>query len=64
MTYRIELEKIDRRYSAYDKNEYAYGAEQVKDFIANYLEDGYRIARIIKTTKDGRGYEVTSKYIK
>lgn len=64
MTYRIELERTDKRFSAYNKNEYAYGVNQVKDFIRNCVEEGYKIARIVKTTKDGKGYDVTSKYIK
>lgn len=64
MTYRIELEKIDRKYKAFDKNEFAYGAEEVRTYIRECQEEGYRIAKIVKTTKDGKGYDVTSKYIK
>ena len=63
MTYRIELERIDRRYSGYDKNEYAYGALEVKTFLAECVPNGYRVSKIVKTTKDGRGYDVTNKYI-
>lgn len=64
MTYRIELENIDIRYSAYDKNEFAHGALEVKTFLAECVPNGYRITKIVKITKDGRGYDVTSKYIK
>lgn len=65
MTYRIELEKIDRRSGcAYDYNEYAYGSLEVKTFLNECVPEGFEVAKIIKTTKDGRGYDVTDKYIK
>lgn len=64
MTYRIELEKIDRRYRAYDYNEHVYGVEEIKTFLNECVPEGFRVARIVKTTKDGKGYDVTDKYIK
>ena len=63
MTYRIELEKINKRYTWEDKTEYVYGALEVKTFLAECVEEGYRVAKIVKTTKDGRATDVTSKYM-
>lgn len=64
MVYRIELERIDTSVKRYTENEYADGVVQVKTFLAECVPDGYRVAKIVKTTKDGRGHDVTSKYIK
>lgn len=64
MTYRIELEKIDRRYKGYDYNEFAYGVVEIKTFLNECVPEGFRVSKIVKTTKDGKGYNVTDKYIK
>lgn len=63
MKYRIELERIDRRYMAYDKVEYVYSAKEILPFIREYVDEKYMVSKIIKTYKDGRGMDVTDKYI-
>lgn len=63
MTYRIELEKINRKYRAFDYNDYVYGVAEIKTFLTECIPTGYKVAKIVKTTKDGRGYDVTSKYM-
>lgn len=60
MTYRIELTNGKARD---DYNEYAYGAAEVKTFICECVPEGFRIARIVKTMKDGRAQDVTKKYV-
>lgn len=64
MIYRIELERINSCVGRYAENEYADGVVQVKTFLAECVPNGYRVSKIVKTTKDGRGYDVTNKYIK
>lgn len=59
MKYRIELTNGIPRY---DLNEYAFGALEVKTFISECIPEGYKISKIVKITKDGRGYDVTNKY--
>lgn len=61
MTYRIELTNgIPRN----DYNEYAYGVDEIKTFINECIPEGFKILRIVKVTKDGRGTDVTNKYLK
>ena len=64
MNYRIELEKIDRRFSGYDYNESCKGSKEVNSFLKECIPEGYKVVKIVKTTKDGKGYDVTNKYIK
>lgn len=64
MKYRIELEKINKIYAFEDKTEYVNGALEVKTFLAECIEEGYRVVKIVKVTKDGKGTNVTNKYIK
>ena len=61
MLYRIELTNgniID------DHNEYANGVAEVKTFISECVPDGFKVDRIVKVFKDGRGCDVTKKYVK
>lgn len=60
MTYRIELTNGRARD---DRNEYAYGIEEIKTFLRECVPDGFKVAKIMKTTKDGRATDVTDKYI-
>lgn len=64
MTYRIEMEMINKKYNWTDKHEFAKGIAEVKTFLKNCVEDGYKVTRIVKLTKDGRGIDVTQKYIR
>ena len=61
MTYRIELTNGKVRN---DYNEYAYGINEVKTFVNECIPEGFKVSRIIKVTKDGRGTDVTNKYLK
>lgn len=60
MTYRIELTNGKVRD---DYNEYAYGILEVKTFLSECIPDGFKVVKIVKTYKDGRGCDVTNKYI-
>ena len=63
-TYRIELEKINKKFSFEDKTEYVYSSAEVKTFLAECVEEGYRVIKIVRCTKDGKGTDVTKNYIK
>lgn len=66
MLYRIELSRKDEvkyEYLKYDVG-YAYNALEVKTYLAECVGDDYRVEKIVKITKDGRGYDVTGKYIR
>lgn len=60
MTYRIELTNGKTRN---DYNEYAYGSAEVKTFLNDCVPNGFRVVKIVKVYKDGRGCNVTKKFI-
>ena len=62
MRYRIELKRIDRTLNFTDYNECAFSSTEVKAFLSECVPEGYKVARIIKTTQDGHSYDVTDKY--
>lgn len=61
MIYRIEMINEKGRN---EDNQYAYGIDELKTFIKECIPTGCRIARIVKTTKDGRGYDITERYMR
>ena len=62
MRYRIELKRINRTLNFTDYNECAFSSTEVKAFLSECVPEGYKVARIIKTTQDGHDYDVTDKY--
>lgn len=67
MMYRIEMERINKHKInlGYDNiTESAHGAKEVQTYLNECVPDGFKVTKIIKTTKDGRGCDVTDKYIK
>lgn len=62
MDYRIESK--DRTISLYYPDAHMKGVGEVKDFIKNGLEPNAKIIRIVKCYKDGRGVDVTNKFIR
>lgn len=64
MTYRIELDRVDMTKYFSSINDYANTSAEVKDYLKNCIADGYKVSKIVKTYKDGRGVDVTSKYVK
>lgn len=63
MKYRIEMEMINKQYAWTDKTEYVNGVAEIKTFLKECVEIGYRVIKIVKVYKDGSGADVTKKYI-
>lgn len=62
MNYRIELTRKDGR-RAFDKNEHVNGVAEVKTFLAECVEDDYKVDKIVMVFKNGRGLDVTDRYM-
>lgn len=64
MGYRIELQMRDRRARAYDEYGYAENRRELITFLQECVDDEFQVAKIVRTTKDGKGYDVTNIYRK
>lgn len=61
--YRVELEQKTSYCTLYN-NEHLSSSAEVKDFLANCIEDGWKAVKVVREFKDGRAKDVTSTYIK
>lgn len=65
MIYRVELERIENTKHYFKSiHENVESSAGVKDYLKNCIEDGYKVSKIVKIYNDGRGVDITSKYIK
>lgn len=60
--YRLELEKTS--FFTFYRNEHMNNSSEVRDFLKNCLEDGWKVVKVVREFKDGRAKNVTTTYIK
>lgn len=63
MRYRIELVHKKWGYKVPTYNITVKGIIELKDFLKNCIDDDFKVSKITKTFNDGRGEDVTKKYI-
>jgi hypothetical protein len=63
MTYRIELIHKKWGYKVPAPSATVEGIIELKDFLKNCIDDDFKVSKITKTFNDGRGEDITKKYI-